>query len=246
MTSTADRSCGIDHVVVVVPARNEDRTIGACLTSIVRARAALTAGMSSSVFVVADCCDDDTVTIALDTLRNEPDDTVVVTAVSNAGAARALGTRRALTDLAVAMERVWVATTDADTVVPEDWLTDQLAVADDGFIAVAGIVELQPGTIEVSGLIEGFRRSYTQHADGTHPHVHGANLGFRADAYLAVGGWNPLAVGEDHDLWNRLRDHGPVTSRVALGVLTSARLVGRAPGGFAADLADLARMEPVA
>jgi hypothetical protein len=37
--------------------------------------------------------------------------------------------------------------------------------------------------------------------DGTHPHVHGANLGIRADAYSDAGGWNDLTVAEDHCLW---------------------------------------------
>ena len=45
-----------------------------------------------------------------------------------------------------------------------------------------------------------FRMTYQINTDGTHPHVHGANLGMRADAYLAAGGWNPLPTAEDHDL----------------------------------------------
>lgn len=249
MTSKPANSVGIDHVVVVVPARNEERSIRACLTSIARARAALGAGVSSSVCVVADSCDDDTVAIALDALRDEPDDVVAVTAVSSAGAARALGTRRALDACDLSAARAWVATTDADTVVPEDWLTNQLAMANDGFIAVAGVVDLESGGVAAAALADSFRSFYTWNADGTHPHVHGANLGFRADAYLAVGGWNPLVVGEDHDLWNRLRlqTHGAVTSRTDVRVTTSARLVGRARGGFASDLAKLAAgMETVA
>ena len=39
--------------------------------------------------------------------------------------------------------------------------------------------------------------------DGTHRHVHGANLGVRADLLDAVGGWRRLHTGEDHDLWQR-------------------------------------------
>ena len=65
-------------------------------------------------------------------------------------------------------------------------------------------------------------------------------MGFRADAYRAAGGWNPLATGEDHDLWSRLRLTGPVVSSTRLRVATSMRLRGRAPDGFANDLATLA------
>lgn len=238
---------GIDHVVVVVPARDEYSSIRASLTAIQRARLRLPSSVSSSLCVVADCCSDGTVDVALDTLRHEPDDVVLITTSSSAGAARAVGTRHGLADLDVPMSRVWVANTDADTVVPENWLTTQLAAATEGFLAIAGVVDLEPGTVCDSALWQSFSETYIVYPDGSHPHVHGANLGFRADAYLAVGGWNPLAVGEDHDLWNRLRVYGPVTSRTALSVSTSARLVGRAPAGFAADLAALVdRIDTVA
>ncbi|GGU51567.1 hypothetical protein GCM10010289_84950 [Streptomyces violascens] len=41
-----------------------------------------------------------------------------------------------------------------------------------------------------------------------HPHVHGANLGVRASAYLSVGGFPPLVVGEDVALVQALERHG--------------------------------------
>jgi hypothetical protein len=84
---------------------------------------------------------------------------------------------------------------------------------------------------------EQFRKTYLIHPDGSHPHVHGANLGVRADAYLRAGGWQSLATAEDHDLWNRLLEIG--SSRRSIGhmtVLTSGRRIGRAPRGFAGAL----------
>ena len=44
---------------------------------------------------------------------------------------------------------------------------------------------------------------YIARPDGTHAHVHGANLGIRADAYLDVGGWSDASLAEDHCLWNQ-------------------------------------------
>jgi hypothetical protein len=106
------------------------------------------------------------------------------------------------------------------------------------FEAVAGTVDVD--TFEEHGpMVEArFRASYLVRPDGSHPHVHGANLGFRADAYLDAGGWRDLGTGEDHDLWTRLARIGArrvSTSRTE--VLTSGRRVGRAPHGFAEALA---------
>jgi cellulose synthase/poly-beta-1,6-N-acetylglucosamine synthase-like glycosyltransferase len=83
------------------------------------------------------------------------------------------------------------------------------------------------------------RRLWIAHhlrADG-HRHVHGANLGIRASALAGLGGWSPLVSGEDVELAARARDAGLVIRRSgAAPVVTSARLDGRAPDGFAAYL----------
>jgi hypothetical protein len=56
----------------------------------------------------------------------------------------------------------------------------------------------------------------------------------RADAYLDIGGWTDRTVAEDHCLWRRLHRRGwRVTSPASSVVITSARLKGRAAGGFA-------------
>ena len=75
-------------------------------------------------------------------------------------------------------------------------------------------------------------------ADGldgdSHRHIYAANLGVRAHAYLAVGGFPHDSVGEEHGLWQRLRAAGyPLTSPTAIRVRTSARTRGRATGGLA-------------
>lgn len=236
-------------VGVVVPARDEDDRIEACLTSIERSLAA-TPGIVGHLVVVADACDDRTAEVAERTLLGSGE--VVAAHLGNVGAARRLGTARALRRLAQAAEghgrgldarRTWLLTTDADTVVPEGWVASHLRLADAGAAAVAGIVRLGlPDDVETPATLrEAFDRGYPLHPDGTHPHVHGANLGVRADAYRAVGGWAGLATAEDHALWDRLRAHGwPTVSAIDPWVATSARLVGRAPAGFAGHLAGLA------
>jgi hypothetical protein len=128
----------------------------------------------------------------------------------------------------------WLANTDADCEVPETWLTDQLMIAFQGVEAVAGIIEVDSFREHGPVVQERFRLSYTISADGTHPHVHGANMGVRADAYLRAGGWLSLETAEDHDLWHRLHEFGHRRlSASKLQVRTSGRKLGRAPQGFA-------------
>ena len=81
----------------------------------------------------------------------------------------------------------------------------------------------------------------------THRHVYGANLGVRADAYLAVDGFPPDGAGEDHGLWRRLRAAGYTLAQpVGVRVRTSARLHGRADEGLAGLLRSLHRPDPQA
>lgn len=70
-------------------------------------------------------------------------------------------------------------------------------------------------------------------------HVHGANLGVRADVYLAAGGFAPLAESEDNDLVDRLAGSGArLLAADSCEVLTSGRRFGRTPGGYAGYLRD--------
>jgi hypothetical protein len=73
-----------------------------------------------------------------------------------------------------------------------------------------------------------------------HSHVHGANLGFRASAYLQAGGFPPLALHEDRLLLQSLESCGASVIRSRrVTVETSPRLVGRCEGGFATALRQL-------
>ena len=154
------------------------------------------------------------------------------------GAARALAARLALSRYRGPAHRCWLANTDADCVVPEDWLLSQLAAARRGVAALAGIVDVDSYEDHQAIVQTRFRLTYLIHADGTHPHVHGANLGVRADSYLLAGGWAAQDTAEDHDLWQRLQCTAqPCIADARLKVITSGRRVGRAPHGFAGALA---------
>ncbi len=233
----------IDRVAIVVPARNEAHNIGSTIRSLRAARRALGPEISSSLTVVADSCDDATITAAL-ALIDPKVDRVVACRVGNVGIARRLGTDSALERLGPSLSGVWLAHTDADTQVPVTWLTRQLEHARRGVVGVAGVVHLDPSRSLPPELIARFGRRYVVEGELVHAHVHGANLAMLAVAYRRAGGWGSMATGEDHDLWNRLRACGPVVSDSLLSVATDPRRVGRAPLGFAADLA--ADLDPIA
>ena len=114
----------------------------------------------------------------------------------------------------------------------------QLLFAEEGVEAVAGIISVDTFSEHGPAVEKRFYSTYAIDPDGRHSHVHGANLGIRADAYLRVGGWANLATAEDHDLWNRLvMTASSLVSAAALRVTTSGRRTGRAPNGFADALA---------
>lgn len=244
----------IAALAVVIPARDEQRLIGDCLDSIRRAaRHPAVIALPVTVVVAADSCRDRTIPAA-----RRHGAHVLEVECRSAGAARALGTAHAL-DLtlaghpALAVEQLWLAHTDADSQVPQSWLADQLAHAMAGADAVAGLVRVRDwgehtGTTAVRFLRHYYRRTQTppgpvdaqRWPQRLHPHVHGAHLGVRADAYLAVGGFPPLAVGEDQALVTALeRAAYRVHASSDAPVITSARRDPRAPGGFGHFLLDL-------
>ncbi len=227
---------------MLIPARNEEALLPRCLRSVLSAAQHLPANVTCELLVVADACTDSTAQIARTMLRGYG--RVLCSTDANVGAARALAAREALQAIQHDSIPCWLANTDADCEVPLTWLTDQLVLAQAGCAAVAGIVDVDCFAEHLPVVESRFRTSYLLHEDGTHPHVHGANLGVRADAYLLAGGWYPLPTAEDHDLWRRLRAVASTcVSDARLRVITSGRRTGRAPQGFAGAL--LKHNEPV-
>lgn len=224
------------HIAILIPARNEERLLPRCLCSLHAARARLHRDVTSDTILVSDSSQDRTSAIAEEIL--EASGIVIRTEMGAVGAVRALAAEIALQRYNGPLDRCWLANTDADCEVPVDWLVDQLAIADRGFAAVAGIIDVDSFVEHQVGVEELFRLTYLINSDGSHPHVHGANLGVRADAYLRAGGWMNLETAEDHDLWDRLRSCGHRhLSDASLQVITSGRRAGRAPCGFADALA---------
>jgi glycosyltransferase involved in cell wall biosynthesis len=224
------------HISVLIPARNEEDLLPRCLFSIQEARQRLPSTVTSDVVVVSDCSQDQTRAVAEMILKDSG--LVLETTSGSVGSARSMAATAAIERCTKPLNCCWLANTDADCDVPSDWLVSHLNFAQQGFTAVAGIIDIDSFVEHQQWVEERFRLTYLIRADGSHPHVHGANLGVRADAYLAAGGWSQMASAEDHDLWNRLHRQGHIgVSDAALKVITSGRRIGRAPSGFADALA---------
>jgi glycosyltransferase involved in cell wall biosynthesis len=222
-----------DQAVVVVPAHNEIEHLPRCLSALLAA--SLHAPMPVLIVVVLDACDDGSEHLGE---RFGPNVHFISSDAGNVGAARAAGfeyARSACTGIDPA--RIWFATTDADTVVGSRWLSRMVKAHAD---MVLGTVRIPLWRLpaEVS---RRYMAAYKSTGPG-HDHIHGANMGFRADAYWAVGGFRPLATGEDVDLVARFESaHMSIHRDAKLSVATSAREEGRAPRGFADHLRGLAR-----
>jgi len=225
----------IRRVAVIIPAANEELRIGRCLSSVAAACRHLYRVSPASavrIVVVLDSCQDRTAVIAA---AYRDVQTVTITA-GNVGAARAAGARAALAGAGPTGE-LWLASTDADSEVPVTWLTAMVTEARLGAHLVLGTV--------IPGLGLGPRAraqwlSRHQLRDG-HPHVHGANFGIRADSYLSLGGWPPLASGEDTELARRAARSGHlrISRTASIPVVTSVRPRGRAPQGFSSYLREI-------
>jgi len=222
----------IEAVGVVVPVHDEEEHLAHCVFSVLNSSPA---GLATHVVLVLDSCVDGSAGVA----QRSPVEVVTV-AHTNVGRARAAGVAALLGHFGdVERSSLWLATTDADTRVAPEWLAHQVALANAGADAVAGTVEVADWSAHPHHVPRRFRLRYERPGD-SHGHVHGANLGMRASAYLSAGGFAPLPCGEDRALWTALGTSGAaLVSTRRNPVSTSGRAQGRAPGGFADHLRSL-------
>lgn len=225
----------IERVGVVVPARDEERRLPRCLDALGVAIARLTAerGLPVSTAVVLDRCTDRSAVVA----ATRSWVSAVSVEAGNVGVARAAGCRAVLLEHGTGhAAALWLASTDADSEVPADWLTRQIALADGGAEVVLGTVAVHDWSEHPARAARRWQSSYDA-ADG-HRHVHGANVGCRADAYLGAGGFPALSCDEDVALVGALAGR-TIVSTGAIPVVTSARRRSRTAGGFATCLGRL-------
>jgi glycosyltransferase involved in cell wall biosynthesis len=225
----------ITRVGVVVPARDEEDLLPRCLDALRAAaeRLVVDQEVAVTIVVVLDTCTDDSAAI----VARYEEVTALAIHAGSVGRARAAGCTHVLRGHAPGRpSTLWLASTDADSQVPVHWLVRQIELAEQGAELILGTVTVDDWTDHPPHLAQRWAAGYVAR-DG-HPHVHGANVGCRADAYLAVGGFAGRSSDEDVALASALADR--LIVRVGdIAVSTSARLRSRSTGGFATFLAQL-------
>ena len=216
---------------VAIPAHDEEDCLADCLRAVLSAAChPALGGEAVRVCVVLDACIDRSAAVVrahAEAFRAAGVGLeLYAVQARRVGAARSAGARRLL-----AAGARWLAFTDADTRVAPDWLVEQLALGADAVCGTVAVDDWSPHAARGADLQAHFDATY-QDRDG-HRHIHGANLGVGARAYLATGGFEPVACHEDVYLVRALESSG---ARLAWSarprVFTSARTDARARDGF--------------
>ena len=240
-------------MVVAVPARDESEHIETCLKALDRSAERYRGTVS--VIVGANNCSDDTAAIAR-RFRGRALTVIVEEIVLPKSVAHAGGARRRVMDRAAALAGAGgiIMTTDADSCVDVDWITANAGEIAAGADAVAGMITFDASARSTLPDLAARTAEWQlaalharlEHLVDPRPHdpwprhiwAWGASLALTVEAYRAVGGLPPVPLAEDRALADAIeraglrlrRSHAPL-------VYTSARRVGRAPGGFA-DMLD--------
>ncbi|QPM89645.1 glycosyltransferase [Pseudooceanicola algae] len=235
-----------NDTAVIIPARNEEDRIGACLAALAPQS---TAGVT--VILVVNNTTDRTGEIAR-TVANRFGLHLVVLdhtlpADQGVGTARKIGCDHALKRMA---NLRFLLTTDADCIIGRNWIVrnrSHLRKVD----AVCGKVDVITEEADILrsmdqrlATLEGTYRElvqdiYARYAPGctdiagTHGEAAGASLGITKPAYVAVGGFAQIKCSEDRRIIRDLRSLGRKVRHASdVTVQASCRLDGRAAGGM--------------
>ncbi|WKK70721.1 glycosyltransferase [Rathayibacter oskolensis] len=230
MSGRSERG-SIEQVLVVVPAHDEQERIGRLVASVLASAEHLAGShpaVSVRLVVAADGCSDATVEHA----RSAGAEVLEIERCG-VGAARSAGIAHALAGATSSSNQVWLANTDGDTVVPVDWLHAHVEHAHE-HDALVGTVRPEPADLDPEAYERWRETRAREESIGS---IHGANLGVRASAYLAAGGFGAEALHEDVGLVERLRGIGASVGATDRGeVVTSGRRDNRVEGGYGAYL----------
>lgn len=234
----------VRDMAVVIPVHNEEAHLARALAGVeaaVERLRRLQPQTGVRGLVVLDSCTDGSAAIAAEYAARTNWLSTLAVSFRSVGRSRRAGIwavlGAAVDNVPDAAAGLWLANTDADSLVPEDWLVAQADMAAEGADAVLGSVDVDPEETAPE-LLRSWQLRHPFRED--HPHVYGANFGIRASAYLAAGGFPRYRCAEDRVLAERLRTMGfTVKATDTVRVLTSGRTHSRTPQGFGAYLKTL-------
>lgn len=230
---------------VVVPARDEEARIGACLAALALQPEARAGRLG--VVVVLDGCRDGTAEVVAAAAQSGQRIVTTAGPCSGPGPARRHGMAVAR-DLACGGTRL-LFSTDADTRVAPDWVgVQRAAVRDHDAQAIGGriLLDQDEAALLADGVVAARAAAAVSrlaavraHAPGAeHHHFSGGSLSLTLTAYDDVGGIPDVPTLEDEALERALRAAGiPIHYLDTVRVTTSARTDGRARMGLADALA---------
>ena len=249
--------------VVAIPVKDEEERLPACFGALARQRDELgrpIAPASVRIVAFANNCSDGSASLARSLAKRLRLDVRVVEATLPPSEAHAGNARRAAMDLAEAWLRASgcgdcvLLTTDADSQVPHDWISCNLAAIDAGADVVLGRValdedgDLLPAELHRRGALEDAYETLLTKLSALldpvewnpwphHSTISGASLALTVRAYHRVGGLPRVPLGEDKALVARLVcEDARICFAPEIEVITSGRINGRAPGGVADTL----------
>ena len=194
---------------VVVPAHNEEALLGACLDALL----AQDYPGRVEIIVVDNASTDHTTEVARQRgvrVVHEPERDYCRALICGFAAARS--------DV--------IALTDADTVVPPDWISSLARGYEDGVVAVGGNVVFDrpnwKSVLLAKVLVPAF--NLLDRHDPHGPHLWGSNFSVRRAAFERIGGWNrDYSLEVDSEISERLRHVGRVRVLASVKVRTSSR-----------------------
>lgn len=266
---TTDPPLAACRICVVVPVRNEAEHLPAMLGALacqVDAQGRPLDPDSYEVLVLANNCNDGSAAIAralgraYPTLKLQVLEVTLPKAQAHVGQARRMVMNEAYRRLSlIGRDRRIIASTDGDTEVSSTWLASMLNEFDRGVDAVGGrILTRRTADMGINSKTSLYFLRYMAHEYfiaeleafldplphdcwPRHSQHYGANLAVSAEIYGRVGGVPNVPDQEDVALYRSLqRIDAKIRHSPNVQVMTSARQIGRASGGLAERLTQLA------
>jgi len=196
-------------ISVVIPTYNEEKYIERCLKSLLNQTIPR---KNYEIIVVDGQSTDKTVKLA-----KKFADKVIQQKSEGVGGARNDGVKIAKCDI--------VATTDADCIVPKNWLEDILMAfkRDKNLVAVYGVDNPIEKTLKSKLTYKFIRIIFKFGAIFNFHTLIGTNSSFRKDVFQKIGGYNNLPYLDDTEISFRIKKEGKIKCLKSLCVQTSNR-----------------------